>query len=433
MCALKEEKYVKIKYSVFGILVFIAAVLIIACAIYMRRVHIISQSYANMQEHFYEISHANEVLKAEIVEIQEELINLQTEATADPLYYQAIQQILDTAPEKLAYVLSENVQLNPPETFVILPNNRILINGQWFCTHCETYHTIEAIFSFWIWNDEIQLGLRSYSPFGRGTWRDPWQSPNEHSWVRYHAMDIVPVRFYSMGGDRDEVWYNVKYLSGENFSEELVMYALQYLNRRITDAWFVGTILYVNLHHNEPMRMSSGTFGEYAMYSTLVSSMASVPGIDALVIMVDGQREATFGGHGATFSDIYLINTPGTWRLEAESVINISGTWVYVESFVGIGVGGNDEPRVIYEFSISPPYIEIDDNNTLFARFWETRINAILAPISQYEFFVTEQIATSEGEEWRPEDVILKYDTENSLLRWTVFINEHIHHIFTRT
>lgn len=89
-------------------------------------------------------------------------------------------------------------------------------------------------------------------------------------------------------------------------------HARLHLNRIIADVWFVGRIMYVNLHRSEPMRMSSGTFGEYVMYLSFISSMASVPDIDVLVIMVDGEREATVGGHGMSFRDVYFIDDLGS-------------------------------------------------------------------------------------------------------------------------
>lgn len=234
---------------------------------------------------------------------------LQATEIAAPLHYRVIERVLEVAPESLRYVFDEDVELNEPGDFVILPRNRILISGQWFCMRTGMTYTIEAIFSFWQHYGEIQMRLLSYSPYGWGDgWRSPWGSPNRHSWVRYHELESVPVRFYRMDANSFEAWYNVEYLNGETFSEELAYHTLRHLNRRIVDAWFVGRILYVNLHHSEPMAMSSGTTGEYIMYSTLVSSMASVPGIDALVILIDGQREATIGGHGMSFNDIYLIN-----------------------------------------------------------------------------------------------------------------------------
>jgi len=286
---LKEKNHFKIEHIVIGILSLIIAALIVSNVVFTQRKYMLEQELTAAQQLIHEML-------------------LEAEEPTDPIHYRVIQHILDVAPERLRRVFDENVELNEPESFVILPNDRIWVSGQWVCHHFGMTYTIEAIFSFWVQNNEIWLELLSYSPFGYRRWRDPYESPNSHSWVRYHELEIVPVRFYGMGGEWHEVWYDVEYLSGAAFSEELAYHALKRLNRRIVDAWFVGRILYVNLHHSEPMAMSSGTFGELVMYSTLVSSMASVPGIDALVILVDGRREAEIGGHGLPFKDIYLVN-----------------------------------------------------------------------------------------------------------------------------
>jgi len=269
----------------------------------------LEQELTNAQAFVQEMLLAYEVLENETIKCHDVQETSPTENETEAIRYHVIRHILDEAPQILRWFFDEDVTLNEPEEFVMLPNNRILISGQWVCFYHERTYTIEAIFSFWIRNDELRLNLLSYSPFGWADWISPWESHNQHAWVRHHELETVPVRFYWMGGDRDEVGYNIEYLTGETFSEELAYHAQNHLNRRIVDAWFVGRILYVNLHHSEPMRMSSGTFGEYAMYTTLVSSMVSVPDIDALVIMVNGQREATIGGHGMTFRDIYLINS----------------------------------------------------------------------------------------------------------------------------
>ncbi|MCL2573285.1 MAG: GerMN domain-containing protein [Defluviitaleaceae bacterium] len=312
---LKTVKSFRIELIVIGVLALIIVALVISLAVLARRNNTLSQELNITREYIYEMLLAytaledeNQNIRNELRELQNEFEELWAEHLPDPMHYRAIQHILDIAPERLRYVFDEDVTLNDPEDFVTLPNNRILISGQWVDAHFETTHTLEAIFGYHEQNDDIWISLRSYSPFGWDDWRYPWESPNQHSWVRYHELDVVPVRFYGMGGNWDDTWYNVEYLNGENFLEELAYHALSHLNRLIIDAWFVDSILYVNLHHSEPMRMSSGTFGEWAMYSTLVQSMSSVPDIDALVIMVDGQREVMIGGHGLPFRDIYLIN-----------------------------------------------------------------------------------------------------------------------------
>ena len=299
---MKEAKRFKIEHIAIGIMALIIAALIVHSAMLARQNHSLEQELAAMQESIHEMLIVQASLEKEP----------QATEIAAPLHYRVIEHVLEIAPERLRDVFDEDVELNEPGDFVILPRNRILISGQWFCIRTGMTYTIEAIFSFRQHYGEIQMSLLSYSPFGwGGGWRNPWGSPNRNSWVRYHELESVPVRFYSMDANSFEAWYSVEYLNGETFSEELTYHTLSHLNRRIVDAWFVGRILYVNLHHSEPMAMSSGTTGEYIMYSTFVSSMASVPGIDALVILIDGQRETTIGGHGMSFNDIYLINDMG--------------------------------------------------------------------------------------------------------------------------
>jgi len=309
---LKEEKHIIVKHIVIGAFTLIIVILIVYSTISVRRSNVIRQELTAAQEALHEMQFTHDMQRLDILGLLKEIEELQAGEPIDPVHYRAMQYILDVTPERLRCVFDEDVELNASEDFVMLPNNRILISGEWVCPHFETTYTLEAIFRFWVQDDEISLSLLSYSPFGWADWRDPWESPNRHSWVRHHALETVPIRFYEMGANWGDFWYNVEYLNGETFSDELAYQALQHLNRIIIDAWFVGRILYVNLHRSEPIRMSSGTFGEFAMYSTLVSSMASVPGIDALVILVDGQRESWYGGHGASFKDIYLINDMGS-------------------------------------------------------------------------------------------------------------------------
>ena len=305
---MNEARRFKGEHIAIGILAVIIVILVAYFVLIASRNTFIVQEINAGQEFIHELLLANDILEADARLLREEIEMLQAKEPIDPIHYRVIQQILDVAPERLRQVFDEEVELSAPEDFIMLPDRRILIRGQWFCAYTEMPYTLEAIFSYWLWEDEIRLSLLGYSPFGWVGWRYPWESPNNHSWVRQHTLEMVPVRFYWMGGDWDEVGYNVEYLNGENFPEELAYYAFKHLNRIIVDAWFVDTILYVNLHHSEPMRMSSGTFGEWAMYTTLVNSLYSVPGIDALVVLVDGQREATFGGHGMPFRDIYLVN-----------------------------------------------------------------------------------------------------------------------------
>ena len=302
---LERIKRCRVEYAVIVTLIVIIVLLAVAYMQFGRRFNLLAQEYTAAQEIINEMLIAAYEPPGE--DIQAEPDDVSEEDPADDIYSHVFQHILDVAPERLREFFDEDVNFDSPENFVMLSNDRVLISGQWVCSRTEIHYTLEAIFGFWFWNDETNVYILSYAPFG-WDWRSPWWSPNRHSWVRHHELETVPIRFYWVGGDWPENGYDVAYLNGENFAEELAYFTLQYLGRRIVDAWFVDRILYVNLHHREPMAMSSGTFGEMVMYSTLVASMASVPGIDVLVILVDGQREATIGGHGLPFRDIYFTN-----------------------------------------------------------------------------------------------------------------------------
>ena len=291
-----------IKHIVIGILAIVVVLLIVVSVNLEHRRDILEQELTIALEYIHELLILQEPLEQEPLEAEIQ------EMPENDIHYRVIRLILDYAPKRLREVFDQDIKLDEPDDFVLLPRNRILISGEWFCVHTDMTYTVEAIFNFRLRYDEIRLSLLCYDPFGRGEWRNPWDSPNKHRWVRYHELETVPMRFYSMGSDWGEIDYIVEYLNGDTFSEKLAYYSLKHLNRRIVDAWFVGRILYVNLHHSEPMAMGNGTFGELVRYSTLVLSMASVPNIEALVILVDGQREATVGGHGMSFRDVYLTN-----------------------------------------------------------------------------------------------------------------------------
>lgn len=117
---------------------------------------------------------------------------------------------------------------------------------------------------------------------------------------------------------------------------------------------------------------------------------------------------------------------------QAESEEDIFDAWIYVKTVIG----DDGEPHQISEFTFSPSRINIYEDNTISAIFWETSINAVMIKISDYEFLVAKQVAISEGEQWHPEDVMLQYDAESGLLRWTSynpFSYVHYHHFFART
>jgi len=225
----------------------------------------------------------------------------------DPSYAQVIEHILHYAPDILTQAWGTEVTLSPPEEFVILPDNHILVRGQWTCYHTGMTITMDAIFHYSVgWDGWTVIRLMLYAPVG--WWSEsftPWHAPDWQP--RYHTMETVPVRFYDMCPNTFESWYVTEYLSGETFAEELAYFAYMHLDRIISDVWFTGRLMYINLHPSEQRRMAGGTTGETIRYSTLVDSLSSVPDIDAFIILINGHPGVYFGGHGFHFSDVYLI------------------------------------------------------------------------------------------------------------------------------
>ena len=117
---------------------------------------------------------------------------------------------------------------------------------------------------------------------------------------------------------------------------------------------------------------------------------------------------------------------------QAESDVDIFGAWVYVKTTIG----DDDELLYIGEFTIIPPLINIHEDNTLSARFWGTTINGVVTAIGENEFILAEQTVTVYDEPVDSlDEVMLQYDVESGLLRWTrfnQFSGVYEHHFFAR-
>jgi len=280
---------------------------------------------SRLSEENMQMSLEVEILQAELAEVRKTSILAEETPHEEDVYFLMRQSAYENAAAILREIVGEDVIISPMEDFVVLPNWRIWVSGEWETGVAAFTRpaTIEAIFSYWGTDRGIQLEM--YTPFGyAGTWRPYLQTWQDYGlWRRSHehALMSVPVRFYNVywsAESEETMRYTMEYLDGENFSEELARYAEKHLNRRITDAWFTrnGRILYVNLHTLEPRRMSGGTSGETHMYLSLVRTLASVPNIELFVILVDGRSESWVGGHGLSFQDIYFADDlvfPNGW------------------------------------------------------------------------------------------------------------------------
>ena len=296
----------------WGLLILLVLLAVLVVGLVYRReqewvVSGIAGELAAALDTISELSYKRDMLENQLQIILEPPLTQQNEQQV-----RMFEHILEYAPDVLGELIGSDVELNSPDSFILLGNNRVLVSGRVMLEDFP-YQYIEAIFGFWLGN-QISMRLYMFSYGFIGDWFIPAvQSPNQWNWRREHPLETVAVRFYDRywdwGGLRQHyLEYTTEYLNGENFAQEIAYFTRLHLDRHIIDAWFVGRVLYINLHFNEPMRMSGGTTGETVRYATLLGSLGSIPEIDALVILVGGTREATFGGHGFAFSDIYLVN-----------------------------------------------------------------------------------------------------------------------------
>ena len=136
--------HTKIKHIVIGILAIVVVLLIVVSANLEHRRDILEQELTIALELIHELLILQEPLEAETQEMP-----------ASDVHYRVIQLISDYAPERLREVFDQDIKLDEPDDFVLLPRNRILISGEWFCVHTDMTYTVEAIFNFWLRYDEI--------------------------------------------------------------------------------------------------------------------------------------------------------------------------------------------------------------------------------------------------------------------------------------
>lgn len=131
--------------------------------------------------------------------------------------------------------------------------------------------------------------------------------------------ELVPVRLYHYADETGESFifsHTEVHLSGANFVSEMIAAMDLDLDKQVMNMWFEGVSLYVDLDP-EGATLSRGTFGERVWYKELLLTVTSIPYVDRVVILVDGERESAFGSHGLQFADFYLVNDPEIleWRV----------------------------------------------------------------------------------------------------------------------
>ena len=108
----------------------------------------------------------------------------------------------------------------------------------------------------------------------------------------------------------------------------------------------------------------------------------------------------------------------------------VAGSWSYVFSTEGI----QETPYFLQEFNLSVPWMDIYDDNTFSARFYETWLEGALTKTGAHAYRCKGAVrAWSEGELYNEEsDDVILYDAESGMLRYTVNVADaqDIHHYF---
>jgi len=158
-------------------------------------------------------------------------------------------------------------------------------------------------------------------------WRNGWRVDGYNIWGqwnmqpqltrgiregrRYVDENAVGVRFYERvdwGGGQSSPPIHAS-IPGEIFAEEFISLMRQYVGINILDMWFIGEgRLYVNL--DSVIMDQQGSAAGYANLVSLYKALFSIPGVEEIVVLVEGQSEQASDhmgfGHISRRDDTYI-------------------------------------------------------------------------------------------------------------------------------
>jgi len=182
---------------------------------------------------------------------------------------------------------------NPDEILSIV-DPHVLARG--YSSSMQTF--IHVLFTYQHWRSGwrvVGYGLWEHWDMQPQLTRGLWEGR------RYVDADAVDVRFYGIvdwGGGQISPPINVS-IPGKSFVEEFVYLFNQYLGTwdivNMLDMWFIGgSRVYVNLDGN--VMIGQGSAGGFAISASLYKTLFSIPGVDEVIVLVDGQTEVV-GDH----------------------------------------------------------------------------------------------------------------------------------------
>ena len=201
-----------------------------------------------------------------------------------------------------------------------------------------------------------------------------------------------------------------------------------------------------------PLRAIFEAMGADVAYDSGTKTVTATKG-ETVVVLIIGDRSPTINGQIVSIDQPGLIadsRTMAPLRFVAEAfggaVVwdpisriaaiwmgepepdTIFGEWEYVRSTEG----DEETPLVLHELELSPPRLEIGEDDTFTAFFYESRREGTITRPSQYAWYITYTIVESEGYQYHPDlNDSLAYDPISKLLRYTFNIAD-VHHYFKR-
>ena len=166
---------------------------------------------------------------------------------------------------------------------------------------------IHVLFAYRHWR--YGWGVVAYNRHGRDWWSfTPEIDRGALEGRRYVEADVVTVRLYAMvdwGGGETAEWTE-KDIPGENFFEEFIPLLHQHIGVKLLDAWYIGNRLYINWHLEDFLSM--GTSGEHSLYRALLMTLFSLPNVEEVVVLINGQSESGIDHMGV--AEVYRRDDP---------------------------------------------------------------------------------------------------------------------------
>ena len=144
-------------------------------------------------------------------------------------------------------------------------------------------------FRYWIYEDEISWALINYSigPFagpgfldaGRTSWQ--WQEPifSENFRMRfYRHLDFGVYEYFD-----EEITH-------QNWQAQVIKHMRTHTDIQLADIWFEGSRLVADLTPAGALRFNWGTLGSEMHGRSLISSLATLPNVTEIEMLVGGQR-----------------------------------------------------------------------------------------------------------------------------------------------